>query len=642
MQTDSRLTARQRLQWMNWFFVLSYAVMLLNISAYLRDITFTDAWTGLTAIAIYLSYSAVYLVPTALLTRLVDRLFRKPFWGRLDGGVPPKATRTWLVMGTALALTSATHIFVYADKCVFLQFGMHLNGFIWNTLFTKGGIESTGSSKSTLATYVFYLCAFPTVQVIFLAITRRMVSTQPLVVAPKMTRRIAVGSTIVLVLASIGQALAFGISDIRSFSPILATASAFPLYFPVTFRGLARKWGFDVAERNDVYLRTASLRLAYPAAPLQVEPPEQPLNIVWLVAESWRADTLDPEIMPKTWAFAQQAHRFTRHYSGGNGTRMAMFSMFYGLYGSYWFPFLGEQRSPVIMDVLQQQDYELALFTSARFTYPEFDRTLFARVPTEKLVEDHDGAGWERDRRNVDRIVKFLDARDTTKPFLVFEFFESPHAPYHFPDECAIRKPYMKDFNYATADMVGDIPQIRNRYINSCNHLDTQIARVLDALSQRHLLDTSIVLITGDHGEEFLEKGRWGHNSAFSEEQLRVPMVLWIPGAGTSVVDRMTSHLDIVPTMLPQLGVRNSPEQVSQGVSLLSDEIREYAVVADWSRLGYVDGQYKATFPLEATATFRNRVTDANDAPLPDPSVFYDARRDRLIEVMHEMRRFGR
>lgn len=642
MQADSGLTARQRLQWINWFFVLTYAVMLLNTSAYLRDITFTDAWTGLTAIAIYLSYSAAYLVPAALLTRLVDRIFRKPLWRRTIEGETPKATRTWLVMGVALTLTTATHIVVYADKCVFLQFGMHLNGFIWNTLFTKGGIESTGSSPKTLATYVFYLCAFPSVQLVLLTLTRRMVSTAPIVVVPRVTRRIAFGSTVLLIFAAIGQALSFGVSDIRSFSPVLATASAFPLYFPVTFRGLAREWGFEVADRNDVHLRTTSLRLAYPAAPLQVEPPEQPLNIVWLVAESWRADTLEPDIMPKTWAFSRQAHRFTRHYSGGNGTRMAMFSMFYGLYGSYWFPFLGEQRSPVIMDVLQQQNYELALFTSARFTYPEFDRTIFARVPTEKLIEDYDGAGWERDRRNVDRIVKFLDARDATRPFLVFEFFESPHAPYHFPDECAIRKPYMEDFNYASADMVGDIPQIFNRYINSCNHLDTQIARVVDALSQRHLLDTTIVLITGDHGEEFLEKGRWGHNSEFSEEQLLVPLVLWIPGAGMSVVDRMTSHLDIVPTLLPRLGVRNPAEQVSQGFSLLSDSIREYAVVADWSRLGYVDGQYKATFPLDVAATFRNRVTDANDTPLPDPSVFYEARRDRLIEVMREMRRFGR
>ena len=73
---------------------------------------------------------------------------------------------------------------------------------------------------------------------------------------------------------------------------------------------------------------------------LEVIQHEKPLNIVWLVSESWRWDMLNPEIMPNTWAVTQNAHRFTRHYSGGNGTRMGMFAMFYGLYGTYWFPFL--------------------------------------------------------------------------------------------------------------------------------------------------------------------------------------------------------------------------------------------------------------------------------------------------------------
>jgi membrane-anchored protein YejM (alkaline phosphatase superfamily) len=53
---------------------------------------------------------------------------------------------------------------------------------------------------------------------------------------------------------------------------------------------------------------------------------------------------------------------------GGNGTRMALFSMFYGLYGPYWFDFLNTRRSPVLMDVLQQQKYQMSMYTSARFS----------------------------------------------------------------------------------------------------------------------------------------------------------------------------------------------------------------------------------------------------------------------------------
>jgi membrane-anchored protein YejM (alkaline phosphatase superfamily) len=49
------------------------------------------------------------------------------------------------------------------------------------------------------------------------------------------------------------------------------------------------------------------------------------------VAESLRADALDPEIMPATTEFAARLLRFRAHYSGGNNTRMGMFAMFYGL-----------------------------------------------------------------------------------------------------------------------------------------------------------------------------------------------------------------------------------------------------------------------------------------------------------------------
>src|SRR6185295_13035902 len=116
----------------------------------------------------------------------------------------------------------------------------------------------------------------------------------------------------------------------------------------------------------------------------------------------------------------------------------------------------------------------------------------------------------------------------------------------------------------------------------------------------------------GDHGEEFMEKGRWGHNSEFTEEQTRPPLVVWIPGTGSSVVDEMTSHLDIVPTIMPFLGVKNPRSDYSQGGNLLDPAGREFVILADWSRLAYFDREYKATFTLDLGTSLGNRVTNAN------------------------------
>lgn len=94
--------------------------------------------------------------------------------------------------------------------------------------------------------------------------------------------------------------------------------------------------------------------------------------------------------------------------------RMALFVMFYGLYGSYWSSVLAENRPPVIMDVLRQLGYQFLLCTSAKFTYPEFDQTIFYNVPKENMHQSGRG-GFKNDRENVSRIINFIKNRNRKK-----------------------------------------------------------------------------------------------------------------------------------------------------------------------------------------------------------------------------------
>ena len=243
--------------------------------------------------------------------------------------------------------------------------------------------------------------------------------------------------------------------------------------------------------------------------------------MVWLVAESWRADSLNPRVMPQTSAFAERAQRFDNHFSGGNGTRIGMFSQFYGLPANLWFPVLDARVGSPLIDVLQQQQYQMKLFTSAKFSYPEFDKTLFVKVPAEQMQAFDQGHSWQRDRKNVEDLLQFIDQRAPTKPFMTFMFFESPHANYEFPPESVIEPGYLLDFSYASMDLERDIQGIYKRYLNSVHHLDSQIARITEHLQAKGLLDNTMIVITGDHGEEFMEKGRWGHNSTFGDEQIK-------------------------------------------------------------------------------------------------------------------------
>ncbi len=436
------------------------------------------------------------------------------------------------------------------------------------------------------------------------------------------------------------QSLVYGVSNIENHVPVLNAALAFPFYQPLTFRRLAERIGVKVAATPSVEYDEKSSDLHYPLATPIIEKPEKPFNIVWLVSESLRQDMLTPQIMPALWDFSQKSHRFSHHYSGGNGTRMGLFSMFYGLYGPYWFRFLDERRSPLLMDVLQQQNYQLSMYTSAGFSYPEFDKTLFIKIPKENLHEVKSGYGWQRDRKNVTDMLSFIKKRDHSQPFMTFMFFESPHARYYFPEESVIRRPYLAELNYATMDLEKDIDLIYNRYINACHHLDSQLARVFHFLEKEKLLDNTIVLITGDHGEEFLENGHWGHNSEFTDQQIRVPLVLYVPGTGQSVVSRMTSHLDIAPTLLPLIGLKNSAPNFCLGYNLFADDKRTFTVISDWNRICFVDKNYKAAFPLKHTGLIRTRFTSADDKPLDDPVDFWENKRDLAVAMMKDLKKF--
>jgi membrane-anchored protein YejM (alkaline phosphatase superfamily) len=321
---------------------------------------------------------------------------------------------------------------------------------------------------------------------------------------------------------------------------------------------------------------------------------------------------------------------------------MGVFSMFYGLYGNFWFPFLESMRGPVLFDVLSAQHYQWRFFSSQKLTYPEFDRTVFAAIPQKDMQSYLDGQGWERDRKNVTDMLDFLSRREPAQPFISYMFFESPHARYYFPEESVIRRPYLEDFNYATMDLQRDMPLIKNRYINSVHHLDSQFARIIDYLEQEKLLDNTVVIITGDHGEEFNEHGHWGHGSSFNDAQTRVPMVLWVPGTGNSVVEQMTSHLDIIPTLLPRLGVKNPASDYALGYDMLGTTRRTYTVTGHWHTMGFIAEDYEAVIAMGNAHLGSNEVTCLDDKPCGDPAQFYLAHQSDLVQVMKDIARFSK
>jgi len=597
------------------FFAINF-LLLLAINLYIANdmLSGLPASGGVFLVAAAAGYSFLYVLLVAGISQVAGLLF-----GRMA-----KA-------GVAALLMTALVILFLLDSQIYGMYGFHLNGFVWNLITTPGGVESMGGSDATALTVAVVCLVILALQLCLLYWLRARA-------VPGLRY-----AAVLLVLCMLGERAAYGVSHLKGYRPVLMAAQSIPFYQPTTFRRAAEKWGVKMA-RTAEFEVGAEGRLRYPRQPLRVSPEAPRPNILFLVAESLRWDMLTPEIMPNLWAFSEQhGTRFTDHYSGGNGTRMGIFSLFYGLPGNYWFGILDERQPPMLMRHLQDEGYRMGLYTSANFSYPEFDKTVFVTVPKHRMVSDDAGPGWQRDRRNVARLQGFLDESLADQPFMGFMFFESAHARYYFPEESVIRPDYLPEMNYATMDLEEDMPGIFNRYVNASRHLDQQLGRVFDKLKKQGLLKNTIVVVTGDHGEEFMEKGRWGHNSEFHNEQIHVPMVVAIPGREPAVVTRPTSHLDVVPTLLPMLGVTNPVADYAIGTSLFAKRrVQPYRLVASWDALAYVGRDYKIAMPLKAGGLAEMTISDAEDEKVRDEAMVLSQRSDAMASVLKDISRFFR
>ena len=111
------------------------------------------------------------------------------------------------------------------------------------------------------------------------------------------------------------------------------------------------------------------------------------------------------------------------------------------------------------------------------------------------------------------------------------------------------------------------------------------IIKTVDALRQKDPgLKHTVVMITGDHGQEFNEnhKNYWGHWANYSRHQTGIPMVYYYPGCQPGQRDYRTTHYDISPTLLRQvLGVQNPTEDLSMGKMQQDSTSRDWHVVGN-------------------------------------------------------------
>ena len=158
--------------------------------------------------------------------------------------------------------------------------------------------------------------------------------------------------------------------------------------------------------------------------------------------------------------------------------------------------------------------------------------------------------GVQRDgAETIAEAVRWLDT-DPQQPLFLWLHLYDPHDPYK-PIE-----PYRSQYP--------DRP-----YDGEVAYTDSLIGEFRSALEERGLLNRSLLILTGDHGEGLGQHREGFHGYFIYDSTVHVPLILRLPGAelGGRVVDQPVSHVDLVPTILETVG-QPIPEQV-QGSSLV-------------------------------------------------------------------------
>jgi arylsulfatase A-like enzyme len=177
----------------------------------------------------------------------------------------------------------------------------------------------------------------------------------------------------------------------------------------------------------------------------------------------------------------------------------------------------------------------------------------------------------------TDRTIRFLRAhRD--EPLFVFAHYFDPHWVYRDQDDYHFADGYGGDLTDASQHLTqnefrahmsasrpdrgvrgltsGELQYLRNLYDEEIAFTDAQIGRLLRYVREAGLEEESLIVVVGDHGDEFLERGDLWHGKTVYQELVHVPMAIRHPESrGRTVVGQPVETRALFTTILEFLGV---------------------------------------------------------------------------------------
>lgn len=301
-------------------------------------------------------------------------------------------------------------------------------------------------------------------------------------------------------------------------------------------------------------------------------PTRTDMNVLVISFDALRADALGiygyhRNTSPNIDRFARSALVFDRAHAAGQATPT-----------SFAAAFTGQLPFRVFRSWRLEDTTTIAsLFSEAGF------ETFAVLNNTHLVAERNFQQGWQHydvfrlpDESALGRAVAVLEA-NKDKRFFGWIHFLSPHTPYeprpiasHLYDTSYTGSVHSVLPNMTNVDRDKDMRRVRNLYDGEVYYADHLFGRLVHKLEELGLGDNTLIVLTADHGEQFLEHGELGHKSLY-EETIRIPLLIRHPDVRQHARTNLPFlNVDLLPTLSGLTGIQS--EEVLDGVDLRQED----------------------------------------------------------------------
>ncbi|HFP0328614.1 TPA: LPS biosynthesis-modulating metalloenzyme YejM [Escherichia coli] len=517
----------QMVSWGHWFALFNILLSLVIGSRYL----FIADWPTTLAGRIYSYVSIIGHFSFLVFATYLLILFPLTF---IVG-----SQRLMRFLSVILATAGMTLLLI--DSEVFTRFHLHLNPIVWQLVINPDENEMARD---------WQLMFISVPVILLLELVFATWSWQKLRSLTR-RRRFARPLAAFLFIAFIASHVVYIWADANFYRPITMQRANLPLSYPMTARRFLEKHGLLDAQEYQRRLieqgNPDAVSVQYPLSELRYRDMGTGQNVLLITVDGLNYSRFEKQ-MPALAGFAEQNISFTRHMSSGNTTDNGIFGLFYGISPSYMDGILSTRTPAALITALNQQGYQLGLFSSDGFTSPLYRQALLSdfSMPSVRTQSDEQtSTQW------INWLGRY--AQEDNRWFS------------------------WVSFNGTNIDDSNQQAFAR-KYSRAAGNVDDQINRVLNALRDSGKLDNTVVIITAGRGiplSEDEETFDWSHG------HLQVPLVIHWPGTPAQRINALTDHTDLMTTLMQRLLHVSTPaSEYSQGQDLFNPQRRHYWVTA--------------------------------------------------------------